>query len=431
LESEITKLEDESKKLSENVNVIMGSVISIDPFIIEGSGFGNEGTLALLSGIKYFVVRNPEDGILTGYFYQGTHKYTGTTTIELNGQKYTACVFDKFQDIERWRSLNDTIENKKTQLEKLTNQKEAYTQDLSTFCTDSHNQIILQIGNNEMYGPGHQYSFIDASDKDVRPVIINGSTMIPIRAVVEAYGGTVAWDNSSKTVSLTLGENQVQVTIGSTTALVNGKKTTVTTPAQFLNSRTVVPLRFALESLGVTVEWLNDAKVIRLSYGKGDMDYNLIPIDDEHYQYTDPVMGASFIYPQEFGKPEIDRDGYHYSITLTSEKGVIQSYIEITYMGFEETSYYRNSGLGEVRPLSDSNSGIEMIKVIDDVYSYRREARIFGKNDNLIIVQWDTNVVYPVSEADFPDKELAIEKDRMKEIITNIFDSFTMDEAMG
>lgn len=427
LESEIIKLQDEEKKLGENVNAIMGSVVSTDPFIIEGSGAGDDCTRALLSGVKYFIVRNPDDGELTaGYFYRGTHKYTGTTTITIGKDKYTAYVFDKFQNIKRWRSLGDIIKDKKAQIDKLNTQKEVYAQSLDSFSTDNYNQIILQVGNNEMYGPGAQYSFIDASAKDISPVVINGSTMVPIRAIVEAYGGNVAWDGSSKKTTLTLGENQVEIIIGSTTAMVNGEKTAITTPAQIINSKSMVPMRFVLENLGITVEWLGEAKVIRLSYGKGNMDINLVPIDAEYYDYTDDVMGARFIYPQEFGKPEINPYGY-YSVTLKSEKGVILSRIEITYMGFEETESYRN-GEGNI-PLSDKNSGIEMIQ--ERSTGYRKEVRILGSNEQLIIVKWYTDVVYEVSEADYPDKELAIEKDRMEKIISDILDSFTMSEEMG
>lgn len=431
LESEITKLQEEKNTLGQNGNVIMGNVISTNPYIISGSGVGDDSTRALLAGIKYFVVNNPEDGELrAGYFYSGTHKYVGTTTIVINKVKYTAYVFDKFQNLERWRSLGDIIKEKESRLNELKSQKEEYSKDLGSFSTDNYNQIILQIGNPEMYSPGGKLSRIDASSKDAYPTIINGSTMVPLRAIVEAYGGSVAWDNASQKVTLALGKNVVELIVDSTTALVNGKNIAMTTPAQIINSKLMVPVRFVSENLGMNIEWLEKAKVIRISYGKDRIESNLKSTDDGYFVYTDDVMGAQFTYPQEFGKPEVSRE-INYYLTLITEKNGVESKIEITYVGGEEGRLYKYYNRGDIiLPLSDTNSGIEMIKQFS--YSYKlNEVTIFGKNESVIIIKWDTYIGHSVSEAEYPDRELELAKDRMKEIITKIVSAFTMREAMG
>lgn len=126
LETEVASLNNEISILGKDVNVIMGNVFSTNPYIISGSGAGDQCTNALLSGIKYFVVKDPQDGQLTaGYFYNGTHKYVGTTTIVIGKQEYTAYVFDKFIDLEKWRTLGKLVKEKEARLAELKSQKKS------------------------------------------------------------------------------------------------------------------------------------------------------------------------------------------------------------------------------------------------------------------------------------------------------------------
>jgi sugar lactone lactonase YvrE len=108
---------------------------------------------------------------------------------------------------------------------------------------------------------------------DVPPVIVEGRTLIPIRAVVESLGGTVAWDAASQTVTISLDGTELKLVIGKSNALVNGKSTPVdsTNPKvvpQILNSRTMLPLRFVAESLGADVQWEDSTQTITITYPK-------------------------------------------------------------------------------------------------------------------------------------------------------------------
>jgi uncharacterized protein YkwD len=87
-------------------------------------------------------------------------------------------------------------------------------------------------------------------------IIVNGSTFIPLRGVFENLGSEIGWDQSTKTVTITRGDTEVKLTIGSKTAYINGKKTTLAI-APFIapSGSTYVPLRFASESIGVDVSW--------------------------------------------------------------------------------------------------------------------------------------------------------------------------------
>jgi hypothetical protein len=59
--------------------------------------------------------------------------------------------------------------------------------------------IVLVVGNTTMTLNGK------VTVMDVAPEIVSGRVMLPIRFVGEALGATVAWDQASKTVTLTMG----------------------------------------------------------------------------------------------------------------------------------------------------------------------------------------------------------------------------------
>ncbi|HEX9063114.1 MAG TPA: copper amine oxidase N-terminal domain-containing protein, partial [Clostridia bacterium] len=99
-------------------------------------------------------------------------------------------------------------------------------------------------------------SLIDFSKYDnVLPVIKENRTLIPVRALVESLGGNVDWDSSRSLITITLGDKVVKLTLNSDTAYVNDKTTKLDIPAQTINGRTMVPLRFVSENFGKKVDW--------------------------------------------------------------------------------------------------------------------------------------------------------------------------------
>ncbi|AOT69784.1 stalk domain-containing protein [Geosporobacter ferrireducens] len=90
---------------------------------------------------------------------------------------------------------------------------------------------------------------------DVPPVIIQGRTLAPMRAVFESLGAEVEWDGKTKTVTAHKENQEIILTIGSNYATVNGKQKLLDVPGTIINNRTLVPLRFIGESLGAKVDW--------------------------------------------------------------------------------------------------------------------------------------------------------------------------------
>jgi iron complex transport system substrate-binding protein len=88
----------------------------------------------------------------------------------------------------------------------------------------------------------------------VSPQVVNGSTMVPYRALAEAVGAKVEWDGKSK-ATITKSGTKVELTIGQKTATVNGKSVSLDVAPFTQDGSTLVPLRFVGESLGLWVNW--------------------------------------------------------------------------------------------------------------------------------------------------------------------------------
>jgi hypothetical protein len=84
-----------------------------------------------------------------------------------------------------------------------------------------------------------------------------GSVMVPIRFVSEALGAKVTYSKEGKVskVGVVSKDHMVDMTIGQTTALVNGQKKDYGTQIILRQNRTFVPLRLVSEGLGQKVEW--------------------------------------------------------------------------------------------------------------------------------------------------------------------------------
>jgi len=132
----------------------------------------------------------------------------------------------------------------------------------------SQTVIILRIGSTIFTVNGVSNTL------DSPPVIKNGRTLLPIRAIIESLGGTVGWDSSEKKVTVTLGSTTIELWIGKSIAKVNGVDTPIDSSnskvvPEIINSRTMLPLRFVTENLGCDVQWNGTTKTITITYKEG------------------------------------------------------------------------------------------------------------------------------------------------------------------
>ena len=58
---------------------------------------------------------------------------------------------------------------------------------------------------------------------EAAPIIMNSRTLVPLRALIETLGGRVVWSPSARTVDMLLGEHSVDVGVGGNIGYVNDK----------------------------------------------------------------------------------------------------------------------------------------------------------------------------------------------------------------
>lgn len=131
---------------------------------------------------------------------------------------------------------------------------------------------------------------------DQPPVIVNSRTLVPMRAIFEALGCEVNWYADTQAVVAQKDLQSMSLTVGEDTLYLNNKKIKLDVPAQIVNGRTMVPLRAVSEALNATVAWDADTETITVqSAGQGDYGYqterytkneNNISVDMAYPQFT-------------------------------------------------------------------------------------------------------------------------------------------------
>lgn len=98
-----------------------------------------------------------------------------------------------------------------------------------------------------VYVNGQKISF------DVPPMIADGRTLVPLRAIFEAMGAVVTWDGTTQTATGVRGGTTVVLPIGSLSPTINVVTKPLDVPARIVNGRTLAPLRFVGEAFGGSV----------------------------------------------------------------------------------------------------------------------------------------------------------------------------------
>jgi hypothetical protein len=100
---------------------------------------------------------------------------------------------------------------------------------------------------------------------DVPSIIVQGRVLVPLRAIFESLKAEVNWDTNTKTVTGKKGDTVIKLKIDDKYATINGKVKELDIPAKIVNGRTFVPVRFISESLGASVIWDGEKRVVKVN----------------------------------------------------------------------------------------------------------------------------------------------------------------------
>lgn len=101
-----------------------------------------------------------------------------------------------------------------------------------------------------------------ALNTSVAPMQINGRTLVPMRDIFEALGATVQWNPVTRGIIATRANTNIGLQIGSQTASVNNQRLMLDQSPIVMRGSTLVPLRFVSEALGAQVNWNSAQRLV-------------------------------------------------------------------------------------------------------------------------------------------------------------------------
>lgn len=211
---------------------------------------------------------------------------------------------------------------------------------------------------------------------DVDPIMQNNRTLMPMRAAGEALGASVYWDGATQTVTLVDEAHTVTFFVGSHTYYVNNEEHYTDVAPQIIQGRTLIPLRAFGEALDTRVDWNQYNLDVSISTTSEPASLPQLPIDVTNEvgrwlqkYYTSDVNGIlgnwqrSYFYygtyTDEYEFFYTSPTGYQ-NIEITIEKSTIVSTPIITIMkndtwltdsgyrraNFQNIIYYKGPGRG-------------------------------------------------------------------------------------
>jgi len=163
---------------------------------------------------------------------------------------------------------------------------------------------------------------------DVAPLIENGRTLIPARAVFEDLGAEVSWEPVTKCVTIKYKSNVIMLFVDKTISIVNTDIKELDVPAKIINDRTMIPVRFVAQELKMTVDWDDATSTVSIIGEKVKPEPEPEPEPD-----PEPI-------PKPLPEPDVEIPGQFENAYLLSEISVrdTSSKTTITLHGVGKTN---------------------------------------------------------------------------------------------
>ena len=137
--------------------------------------------------------------------------------------------------------------------------------------------IILALGCISAYAASDVRVIVNGEGVvfDQPPVIENGRTLVPVRAVTEAMNAEVTWDGNRKAIVINRGGVMVSMNIGVPYIFTGTegqfadsyKKVPIDTAPAIYGGRTLLPIRAVVEALGGSVYWSEKNRTVYVMTG--------------------------------------------------------------------------------------------------------------------------------------------------------------------
>ena len=209
---------------------------------------------------------------------------------------------------------------------------------------------------------------------DVPPEIIDNRTMVPMRAVFEAFGAKVKWDGETRTIAAKRKSKTIGMTIDSCDMTKNDKVYTSDVAPVIKDGRTLIPIRALSELLELDVDWNSEKQTVTIT----------TPSDDDDDAWKDNVQSIDLSSFTVTGGGSVDgkiitiTDGGDYTVTGSCDNGQI-------IVDSKEKVKLRLSGMSLTNPSGSAvyfkNADKAYITVSDGTENYLADGESYTVDD--------------------------------------------------
>lgn len=171
---------------------------------------------------------------------------------------------------------------------------------------------------------------------DQPPIVENGRTLVPMRAIFEAMGATVEWDGETQTVTGTKDNTIIILQIGNAAMTKNGQSITLDVPPKAVNNRTLVPVRAVAESFDAAVEWNGETNTVVITSTGAAVDPSSYPTMEGVTPPIPDFTAITGIPIEEVGSTgsNVGKGSFYFSFDKTDIKNKeveLQKYFDVLY----------------------------------------------------------------------------------------------------
>lgn len=99
---------------------------------------------------------------------------------------------------------------------------------------------------------------------DVPPILVNDRTLVPVRLIAESLGAEVSWNEAAQEVTIKKGSDIIKMKIGESIIMKNGVSSAIDIASQVMDGRTMLPVRAVAEALSCKIDWVDGQNLVSI-----------------------------------------------------------------------------------------------------------------------------------------------------------------------
>ncbi|MFC4776013.1 stalk domain-containing protein [Paenibacillus sp. GCM10023252] len=145
---------------------------------------------------------------------------------------------------------------------------------------------------------------------EVPPVQMNNHTFVPLRAIFEAHGAEITWNQQDRSMEAVIATHVIRYSIDSTIMYVDGRSIDLGIRAILVKNRMLVPVRAISEALGSKVTWDRTTRIITITTTKSEQasappsEVKLTLTPDERTKSVSVANAAFVLHVNYYGVKE-------------------------------------------------------------------------------------------------------------------------------